>query len=240
MAKNTTTSTATAANPLLGILDRKLETSRFREQHWEGTFWEYLDLVSENPGVARNAFQRVYDMILSYGSEPFTQFKQEHIRYHFFADPIDHGADAIFGLERPLMTLVDFFKSAAQGYGTEKRILLLHGPVGSSKSTIARLLKKGLEQYSRADAGKCFTYSWRLPRRAGDSDEGEQFLPCPMHEEPLLLVPHEIRQEVLDSINEKLPDGQKVRLYGDICPFCRKVMADLMDMYDGDWKKVME
>ncbi len=43
------------------------------------------------------------------------------------------------------MQLVDFFKSAAQGYGTEKRILLLHGPVGSSKSTIARLLKKGLE-----------------------------------------------------------------------------------------------
>ena len=52
------------------------------------------------------------------------------------------------------MQLVDFFKSAAQGYGTERRILLLHGPVGSSKSTIARLLKKGLENYSRTDAGQ--------------------------------------------------------------------------------------
>src|SRR5436190_9130285 len=96
----------TSANNLVGILDRKLDTSHFREQHWEGSFWEYLDLVSENPSAARNAFQRVYDMILSYGSEPFTQFKQEFIRYTFFADPIDHGADAIFGLERPLMTLV--------------------------------------------------------------------------------------------------------------------------------------
>ena len=90
--------------------------------------------------MARNAFQRVYDMILSYGSESFTQFKQEYTRYKFFSDPIENGADAIYGLERPLMQLVDFFKSAAQGYGTEKRILLLHGPVGSSKSTIARLL----------------------------------------------------------------------------------------------------
>ncbi len=231
---------AKTSNPLVGILDRKLDTSNFREQHWEGTFWEYLDLVSENPSGARNAFQRVYDMILSYGSEPFTQFKQEAIRYTFFADPIDHGADAIFGLERPLMQLVDFFKSAAQGYGTEKRILLLHGPVGSSKSTIARLLKKGLEHYSRTDAGKCFTYSWRLPRRAGDSDDGEQFLACPMHEEPLLLVPREARQDVLDSINGPLPDGKKIRLYGEVCPFCRKVMADLMDQYDGDWKKVMD
>ena len=59
-------------------------------------------------------------MILSYGSEPYTQFKQEYTRYHFFADPLEKGADAIFGLERPLMQLVDFFKSASQGYGTEK------------------------------------------------------------------------------------------------------------------------
>ena len=130
-------------NPLSSIIDRKLDVSHFREQHWEGTFWEYLDIVMETPSVARNAFQRVYDMILTYGTENFTQFKQEYNRYKFFADPIDGGADAIFGLERPLMTLVDFFKSASQGYGTEKRILLLHGPVGSSKSTIARLLKKG-------------------------------------------------------------------------------------------------
>ena len=147
-------------NPLVSIIDRKLDVNKFREQHWEGTFWEYLDLAGESRR-ARNAFQRVYDMILSYGTETFTQFKQETTRYQFFGDPIDHGGDAIFGLERPLMQLVDFFKSASQGYGTEKRILLLHGPVGSSKSTIARLLKKGLEAYSKIEAGKCFTYMWR-------------------------------------------------------------------------------
>src|SRR5438270_4469909 len=163
-------------NPLVSIIDRRLDVSNFREQHWEGTFWEYLDAALENPSVARNAFQRVYDMILSYGSENFTQFKQEYNRYKFFADPIDHGADAIYGLEKPLMTLVDFFKSAAQGYGTEKRILLLHGPVGSSKSTIARLLKKGLEAYSKIDVGKVYTYMWRVPKTGPDGDEGEHYL----------------------------------------------------------------
>src|SRR5215213_6140137 len=164
----------TKTNPLVSLIDRRLDTSHFREQHWEGTFWEYLDVVHDNPSVARNAFQRVYDMILSYGSENFTQFKQEITRYKFFSDPIDHGGDAIFGLERPLMQLVDFFKSASQGYGTERRILLLHGPVGSSKSTIARLLKKGLENYSKLEVGKSFTYQWRLPHRPGGGDEGEQ------------------------------------------------------------------
>ncbi|MDB5329810.1 MAG: putative serine protein kinase, PrkA [Phycisphaerales bacterium] len=227
------------SNALLGIIDRKLDVARFREQHWEGSFWEYLDIVQENPAVARNAFQRVYDMILTYGSEPFTQFKQDYIRYHFFADPIDHGGDAIYGLERPLVQLVDFFKSAAQGYGTERRILLLHGPVGSSKSTIARLLKKGLESYSKTDQGKIYSYAWRLPHRT-NGDEGEHYLDCPMHEEPLLLIPPDARREVLDSINEKLPEGRRIRLYGEVCPFCRKVQADLMDMYDGDWKKTIE
>jgi serine protein kinase len=227
-------------NPLISIIDRKLDVSHFREQHWEGNFWEYLDIVMSDPAVARNAFQRVYDMILTYGHDTFTQFKQEYNRYKFFADPVDGGADAIFGLEKPLMSLVDFFKSAAQGYGTEKRILLLHGPVGSSKSTMARLLKKGLESYSRTDAGKCFTYTWRLPAKLTGTDDSEQFLDCPMHEEPLLLIPIEARKEVLDAINDKLPDGRKLRLYGDICPFCRKIQADLMEMYDGDWRKVIE
>src|SRR5450432_2459791 len=190
-------------NPLVSIIDRKLDVSKFREQHWEGNFWDYLDIAMENPSVARNAFQRVYDMILSYGSESFSQFKQELTRYKFFGDPIDMGGDAIYGLERPLMVLVDFFKSASQGYGTERRILLLHGPVGSSKSTMARLLKKGLENYSKTEAGKSFTYMWRVHHRGAAGDEGEQYIECPMHEEPLLLIPREARQEVLDVINEK-------------------------------------
>ena len=227
-------------NPLISLIEKKLDVSNFREQHWEGSFSEYLDIVSETPVVARNAFQRVYDMILTYGHEPYMQFKQEYIRYKFFADPIEHGADAVYGLERPLMQLVDFFKSAAQGYGTEKRILLLHGPVGSSKSTIARLLKKGLEHYSKTDAGRSFTYMWRVPHRGPGRDEGEQFLECPMHEEPLLLIPQQARHDVLESVNEKLPDGRKIRLYGDVCPFCRKIYGDLLEDYGGDWKKVME
>jgi len=230
---------ATKANGLASIIEKKLDTSTYRQQHWEGTFWEYLEIVQENPAVARNAFQRVFDMISSYGVETYTQFKQETKRYKFFSDPVGEGADAIYGLERPLVTLVDFFKSASQAYGTEKRILLLHGPVGSSKSTIARLLKKGLEWYSRTDEGKLYTFSWRLPHKMG-ADEGEQFVDCPMHEDPLLLIPRSARDDVLAEINSKLPDGRRVSLYAEICPFCRKVMEDFLEMYDGDWRKVMD
>ena len=63
------------------------------------------------------------------------------------------------------MHLVNVFKSAAKGYGIERRVLLLHGPVGSCKSTIARLLKKGLERYSRTDEGALYTFGWKETAR---------------------------------------------------------------------------
>lgn len=51
----------------------------------------------------------------------------------------------IYGLESPLKDLVSFVKHAAQGLEERKQILYLLGPVGSSKSTIVRILKKLME-----------------------------------------------------------------------------------------------
>ena len=104
-------------------------------------------------------------MIMHFGSRRYTWMRQELVRYTFFDDPIDGGADAIYGLDRALMNLVDFFKSASHQYGTERRILLLHGPVGSSKSTIARLLKKGLEYYSKLEEGGAVHFRVAYSRR---------------------------------------------------------------------------
>src|SRR5688572_30882268 len=121
----------------------------YQDLNWTGSFEEYLDLVRKNPKVCRSAFQRVYDMILSYGQEEYIDNKKRLVRYNFFKDEQHAGRDAIFGLDIPLMRLVNVLKSAAERYGTERRVILMHGPVGSSKSTIARLLKRGLEEYSR-------------------------------------------------------------------------------------------
>src|SRR5438477_209978 len=81
--------------------------------------------------------------VLSPGMEKSKILKMECTRYLCSSDPFDGGRDEIYGLDIAVMQLVDFFRCVAEGYETAKRILLLHGPVGSSKSTIARLLKKG-------------------------------------------------------------------------------------------------
>ena len=106
-------------------------------------------LSVDHPQVTRNAYQRLYDMVLSHGVEEYIDNKKKLVRYKFFRDEAHGGKDAVFGLDVPLMRLMNVLKSAAQGYGTERRIILLHGPVGSAKSTIARQLKKGMEEYSR-------------------------------------------------------------------------------------------
>src|SRR5438874_8480385 len=152
---------------ILANLRQELNLSDYRKKHWEGSFDEYLDIVAEHAEVTRSAYQRLYDMILWHGTEVVYEQKEKITRYKFFTEFATQHGDAIYGLDRPLMHLVNAFKSAAKGYGTERRVLLLHGPVGSSKSTIARLLKKGLEQYSKADEGMLFTYSWKGEGESG-------------------------------------------------------------------------
>jgi serine protein kinase len=224
------------AQNLMQYIRDAQDPQRYRECHWSGSFTEYLDIFLTNPKIARNAFQRLYDMILSYGVEEYVENKEKITHYKFFGDPDDNGRDAVFGLDRPLMKLVDVFKSAAHRYGTEKRVLLLHGPVGSAKSTIARLLKKGLERYSRTEEGALYTFSWRDP----DADEEKPvWLPSPMHEEPLYLIPRQSRARILEEVNAKLPQKDRVALDGDLCPFSRHIYSMLMERYDGDWHRVM-
>jgi serine protein kinase len=221
---------------LIARIASRQNLADYQKKHWTGTFADYLDIVRQDPKVTRTAYQRVYDMILSYGTEEIVVNKEKLVRYKFFEDPIDNGEDAIFGLDRTLMNLVNIFKSAANRYGTERRVLLLHGPVGSSKSTIARLLKKGLEHYSRTDEGALFTFGWRE-----EGLEGETFADCPMHEEPLHLIPIEFRAAVLEELNREAGHrGFEVVIEGDLCPFCRQMFNERMARYHGDWAKVLE
>ena len=237
---------------LLTLLDEMQDKKHFQELNWRGSFQDYLNIVAKNPVITRNAFQRLYDMIMSYGTEEFEDAKKKLIRYKFFSDTSFDSDDAIYGLEIPLMRLVNFFKAAAQGYGTEKRVLLLHGPVGSSKSTIVRRLKRGLEHYSRIEEGAMYTFSWFMgdlpadghlpdPSKIVGVREGlePEWEPCPMHEEPLHLIPVGMREQLLARFNEGRPPAEQVHITGDLCPACRYHYRELMRRYDGDWTQMI-
>lgn len=221
------------------------DRQQFRDLNAEMSFSEYLELCYKKPQVLRNSWQTIYEMILQKGTKQIEEFRKTYTHYNFFDDP----EFPIIGLTGMKDQLVKFIKGAAGGYGTEKRILLLHGPVGSSKSTLCRLLKRGLERYSRTDEGAWYSFKWvNLPTGAtGIYNDTE--CDCPMHEQPLKLLPLEMRQTILKEVNEifeeQMPEARKFDLYKLNCkdeldPLCKQFLALLLKKYDGDLEQVLE
>jgi serine protein kinase len=213
--------------------------------HEKMTFSEYVVKLEENPKLCRNSFQYVYDMIMSKGSSTFERYRKTYIHYNFFDDP----EVPIFGLEETLDALVNFVHGAAGGYGTEKRVLLLHGPVGSSKSTICRLIKKGLERYSKTPEGAWYSFRWiNLPFDGPNAIHTSSESMCPIHEDPIRLLPRDIREEIFANLNKSYMqdtvEADKKSQYtlqceGDMCPRCKIFMDLLLKQYDGDWEAIL-
>lgn len=167
---------------------------------WSGTFADYIELLRRDPTPAMTAHARVYDMILAQGVEEIGGQK----RYKFFENEI-------YGLDRTIEKLVEeYFHSSARRLDVRKRILLLMGPVSGGKSTIVAMLKRGLEQYARTQRGAVYAIRG-----------------CPMHEEPLHLIPHELRPDIEHEL--------KVRIEGNLCPSCQ---MRLRTEYEGDIMRV--
>jgi serine protein kinase len=193
--------------------NRNLDISRLLEQHrqereklrWEGNFREYFEFVTQHPKLARLAHARVSDMMLSAGVEKINEGQPNELsRFKFFSKEL-------FGIDESIEKIVEYFKSAAQRLEVRKRILLLMGPVGGGKSTIVTLLKRGLEHYTRADDGAVYAIKG-----------------CPMHEEPLHLIPHDLRPEIERHYG--------IYIEGDLCPRCQ---YNLEHVYHGRHEDVL-
>jgi serine protein kinase len=169
-------------------LVKRLEEYRDRERglQWEGTFAQYFEIATKKPEVGRLSHERIYHMIMDAGLET-NRNGEPH--YNFFSQEI-------FGIEKPLQQIVEYFHSAAQRLEVRKRVLLLMGPVGGGKSTIVYLIKRGLEAYSRTEEGALYAIR-----------------DCPMHEEPLHLIPNDLRPDVEKEFG--------IYIEGDLCPHCR-------------------
>ncbi|MCF8010741.1 MAG: PrkA family serine protein kinase [Clostridiales bacterium] len=163
-----------------------------RQQRWTGTFKDYLEIVKERPWVCQLAHSRIYQMIKDAGVE---ENENKTRRYKFFESEL-------FGLERTLEKLVEeYFHPAARRLDVRKRILLLMGPVSGGKSTLVQMLKNGLEKYSETEKGAVFAIKG-----------------CPMHEEPLHLIPKELRKDFEKEYG--------IHIEGELCPSCRLMLEE--------------
>ena len=181
---------------------RELKDFHLHEQKlsWEGTFSEYIDKVIKNPQIAQLAHARIYNMVKSAGIVESNGDK----RYNFFSKEL-------FGIDKTIERLIEeYFHPSARRLDVRKRILLLMGPVSGGKSTIVMMLKKGLSQFSRSDDGALFGIR-----------------NCPMHEEPLHLIPKEMRP--------KFEEKYGIYIEGELCPSCRMMLEN---EYHNDYEAV--
>ena len=166
------------------LREAEREVGRFA---WEGTFAEYLEMLVENPAISRLSHKLVYDAILAKGVRESPETGAP--RYRLFDEQV-------YGQDDTIESVVEYFASSADRLEIRKRILLLLGPPASGKSTIAALIKEALQDFTRTDAGAVYAIKG-----------------CPMQEDPLHLIPHNMRRRLMDEYG----------LYaeGDLCPRCR-------------------
>src|SRR5918994_6433017 len=188
--------------------------SRFhRAQHWSGTFGEFLRTVLPGNGrqLARASHEYLWDMLGWSGKNtpaPTNGTAAANGTVES-AGPKELFKRELFGIDEPLGRVVDYFKAAAAGSDVGRRLLLLLGPPSGGKSTMAILLKRGLEEYSHTDEGAMYALQG-----------------SPMHESPLNLIPASLRPRFRATYG--------VDIQGELSPYAR---ARLDDEFKGDFMR---
>jgi serine protein kinase len=172
-----------------------------RAAHWAGSFSGFLESVypADPRGIARSSHQYIWDMMRAEGYDDAAG------RWH-----CQLFEDELYGIGDTIERVVDYFKAASAGSEVGRRLLLLLGPPSGGKSTMVILLKRGLEEYSRTDAGALFGIHG-----------------CPVHESPLHLVPHTLRGQFRASYG--------VDIQGELCPYCA---SRLQHEFNGDFMQM--
>jgi serine protein kinase len=176
-----------------------------RSQKWEGTFAEFLTtVVAANPAAtSRSSHQYIWDMLRWHGQNQAESGGDSHKARALFSREL-------FGIDEPLSRVVDYFKAAAAGSDVGRRLLLLLGPPSGGKSTLAILMKRGLEEYSRTDAGALYGIKG-----------------SPLRENPLNLVPASLRAEFRERYG--------VEVQGELSPWARELVER---EFEGDFGRV--
>jgi serine protein kinase len=179
-------------------------SKQHRAQHWEGTFGDFLTQVLPPQPVqfARSSHQYIWDMLRWYGRDSEGKDETTKAQELFRRE--------LFGVNEPLSRVVDYFKAAAAGSDVGRRLLLLLGPPSGGKSTMAILLKRGLEEYSRTDEGALYGIKG-----------------SPMHESPLNLIPASMRAQFRETYG--------VELTGELSPWGRD---RLEREFEGDYLRM--
>ncbi len=227
------------------------------------SFAEYLAVVFAEPlRQLRSSTQYIVDCFDHYGTTMVKYPWGEVSRFNLFDAPWAKGEDRLFGQEMVQNQVYATLRSFVRD-GRPIKLVLLHGPNGSAKSTFIRCLGRALEHYSTLEEGALYRFSWIFPAqkstRSGigfggahpsiESSDSFAYLPDDaidarigdeLRDHPLLLIPLDERARLLDA----LLAGKKLNLSdylrgGSLSPKNRAIYDALLASYQGDYVQVL-
>lgn len=231
------------------------------------SFGEYLSLFGEQPRQqSRSAAEYVRDVFDHFGTQMVSGPRGQLKRFSLFDCPWDAGRDRLMGQEEVQNAVYRLLSNFAHE-GRTNRLVLLHGPNGSAKSTFISCIQRALEHYSHLPEGALYRFNWIFPVQklvrggigfgdrgpesapAGDSyayldeDLVESKLIDELRDHPLLLLPRDRRRELLrQTLEGPMAQGfhpSQHLLDGDLSPRNRQVFEALLNTYRGDLAKVL-
>lgn len=234
-------------------IHRSVQTD-YEKQNRILSFDEYLELLKDHPEKQiRSSPQYISDMMDHFGREGnhFRVFDQNFVDGRFRLVGQEHVQENIYSI------LQSFVRE-----GSSNKLILLHGPNGSAKTSIIACLTRGLEHYSHLPEGALYRFHWIFPSdrygkgglglggsKEEDSTQSFAKLPdsdvaarisCELRDHPLFLIPGPEREKLLKSL--PLPEKFQISEYvkkGDLSQKSQRIFEALLRSYKGDYKKVL-
>ncbi|MFO0748601.1 MAG: serine protein kinase PrkA [Myxococcota bacterium] len=223
--------------PLRDIEDRLAR--EYRERRHVLSFDEFFAaFLAEPRRHLRTAPQYLRDCMAHYGTREIVRPGGKFVRYNLFDCPWSGGKDRVVGQEEAQQAIFRLL----QNFVRERRVtrlILLHGPNGSAKSSLIECLGQALEHYSSLDEGAIYRFNWVFPstrvskKRLGfqghgptsepmreaiasfahlEDEDVDARVPADLRDHPLLLLPIRERKAFIQRL---VDEGKLPTLRGD-------------------------
>jgi len=233
------------------------------------SFQQYLETFCANPlRFGRSAAQYLLDVFDHYGTREAHGIGGPVTRWKLFDAPWDNGRDTLTGQESIQAELHRYLRRFA-ATGRADKLVLLHGPNGSAKSTVIHLIGRAMEHYSTLEDGALFRFNWVFSERTETRGMGftsnrgdelpketlafidESLVSCKLiselRESPIYLIPPEQRKTLFAEIIAANPDNAKLAerfqapflTEGLLSNKNKQIYDALIAAYRGDWMKVL-
>lgn len=228
------------------------------------SFSEYFKLLQEQPKEQlRNAAQYVKAVFDHFGTEQVARPYGTYTRYKLFDAPFSGGEGRIAGQEHVQMAIYKILSNFVR-VGRINKMILLHGPNGSAKSTLVNCIVSAMEAYAKLPQGAMYRFNWIFPKEKlgktslgfGSESTGEKTesfahlhadmidarVPGELNDHPIFLIPVPERQRYLAELEKQLGPEFVVSDYirlGELGKKSRTLYDALLQAYNGDYLQVL-